>query len=739
MASDSTTAAAAPEEAEAMEEYDSDPDEVKRSLAMRRREASDDEEVEERDSELPMAQSVRIPAGEAEAVDEYESDPDEVKHSLVMRRREASDDEEEEKEFERRMNRRVHIDSCDESDGQGGAPAEYDDDDDDEEGEHDRELEEDEEGDAYEDEEEEEVYEEEERNDGRVKVKGIEGNDARRSTEGAVEVSAGNNENGNGAEKNDAAEEGMEEEKKESNEPFAVPTAGAFYMHDDRFRDNVAGRHRRTHGGRKLWESKDDRKWGHDKFEEMTLQERRYDEGRRASRGRYRARGKNRGPDHAYPRGSRSKAFNNNNNNQSPAPRGVRGRGPRKYEPAWKNSNQAHPPRNKQLGKPLEKTSHTNSGRAFTPTSNSESDNAPTRKQVFASSLSSASPPFYPSGSSNKDITLTHKKDVQSGSTSRNLRNSSIDESFSVQHANTMQRGKNIADVSMDRLYIDDSSSSSAVKPLNNLQIPPPQSRAQGRGVSVPQQTAYQPAPSHNQANRASSTQHLAVQRSPGQNRIQTSPQSATQRLGQHSAGGSQASSPPKSASALNSNNSGEVESPSESSNLKSALVGKGKGSQGRGSFLYGGAQVIGATGNMSVGHGDQNFPAFLPVMQFGGQHPGGMGVPAVGMAFPGYVAQPQLGMGNSEMTWLPVLAGAAGALGATYCPPYLAVDNAYNARPAGQTSAMGSSSKENNTNKPEGTSSQRPESGSDEYLQQQNKPQPRRYSAMNLANDVLR
>lgn len=35
---------------------------------------------------------------------------------------------------------------------------------------------------------------------------------------------------------------------------------------------------RRTQGGRKLWESKDDRKWGHDKFEEITLQERHYDE-----------------------------------------------------------------------------------------------------------------------------------------------------------------------------------------------------------------------------------------------------------------------------------------------------------------------------------------------------------------------------------------------------------------------------------------------------------------------------
>lgn len=40
----------------------------------------------------------------------------------------------------------------------------------------------------------------------------------------------------------------------------------------------------------------------------------------------------------------------------------------------------------------------------------------------------------------------------------------------------------------------------------------------------------------------------------------------------------------------------------------------------------------------------------------------------------------------------LPVLAGAAGALGATYCSPYIAVDGSYNARPSGQTSSVGSS-----------------------------------------------
>ena len=49
MASDTTTAPApaAPEKAEAVEEYDSNPDEVKRCLGTRRREASDDEDVEE--------------------------------------------------------------------------------------------------------------------------------------------------------------------------------------------------------------------------------------------------------------------------------------------------------------------------------------------------------------------------------------------------------------------------------------------------------------------------------------------------------------------------------------------------------------------------------------------------------------------------------------------------------------------------------------------------------------------
>lgn len=313
-----------------------------------------------------------------------------------------------------------------------------------------------------------------------------------------------------------------------------------------------------------------------------------------------------------------------------------------------------------------------------------------------------------------------------------------------MQQHSALVRGKNIADsVSIDKLYIDDSITPAAGKPLSNMQMPPSvvnsittsQSRAQGRSAAMSSQMTYQGAPQQNQINKTSPTVPIhSLQRIPAQNRIQPS----AQQLVQHPSSDSPASSPPKTALSQNSYEAVEAEAAVESSKSRNALVGKGKGiiqGNGRGSFHYGGTQVVGATGNIGVGHGDQNFsgrPTFLPVMQFGGQHPGGLGVPAVGMAFPGYVAQPQLGLGNSEMTWLPVLAGAAGALGATYCSPYISVDGAYHARPSGKTSSLGSSSKESSTNIPnnEWKNAEKPEFASDEFGQRQ---KPRRYSEMDF------
>ncbi|KAK7255326.1 hypothetical protein RIF29_28733 [Crotalaria pallida] len=653
---------------------------------------------------------------------EYDSDPEEAKRSLTLRRRREASDDEEEDEREGRDDRddhRVAIRSDDGSDGEGGV-ADYGDDDDDDGDE--EELEEELEEEVYEEEGEieEEVYGE----------RGVEEEHAG-GVEGSMIVVK---ESSDGAGVEDSAE--VHSEEKKENEPFAVPTAGAFYMHDDRFRDNAGARNRRIRGGRRLWESRDDRKWGHDKFEELTLQERHYDEGIRPSKGNYRgrARSRGRGTDRGgYVRGNR-KAYNNSSNQiQVPI---VRGRGPRRYEPNNKSNGRAPQIQNKQSGKSLEKNSNISLERASTPISNVEPDSAPTGKQALASNLNYASPPFYPSGSSNKDINLTQKRDAQTGSSSSTIQSSVMDQGFPVQPNNALLRGKNIVE-----------QYASIGKPMNNMHMAPPGSsgvdasqsphpHATGRGgIAIPVHMNYQPAPLHFQVNKVSPTQPQVNQSSSAPGRTSTSVQATARQLGHRPGSGSHSSSPPKTSASNNSFDSGELDAASESAKFKGALVGKGRGGPlggGRGSFVYGGAQLMGPAGNVSVTHGDPNFPAFLPVMQFGGQNPRGIGVPAVGMAFPGYVGNPQLGLGNSEMTWLPVLAGAAGALGASYCSPYLSIDGSYS-RQSGQTSVTDTSSKENNANKNDNESKppQRSELVSDEFGQRQNKP--RRYSEMNF------
>ena len=159
---------------------------------------------------------------------EYESDPEEAKRSLTMRRREAaSDDEDGEAEATDEREDRV---PSDDSDGEGGV-AEYD------EEEEEEELEEEEE---ELDEVEEEVYEErgvEEEGGGGGGAGGASGGAA--GAEGSVVKES----DVDVRPPLEGSAEAHSEEKKE-NEPFAVPTAGAFYMHDDRFRDNAGARHR---------------------------------------------------------------------------------------------------------------------------------------------------------------------------------------------------------------------------------------------------------------------------------------------------------------------------------------------------------------------------------------------------------------------------------------------------------------------------------------------------------------
>ncbi|KAL1199363.1 MLN51-like protein [Cardamine amara subsp. amara] len=466
-----------------------------------------------------------------------ESDPEELKRSLATRRREASDDEDEGVKDVDEKRARPEVDSDEQSgvvesdnDSEDGLPIEDD---------------------SSDEEDDEDLDYITDNDKTSPKPKGVED-----TTEDST---------------TDLVDGGPEQKKKE---PFAVPTAGAFYMHDDRFQEMDAASNRRMRGGRRLWQSRDERKWGHDKYEEMNTQEKQSD--RRSSRGRVRGRGQGRGQERGYSRGSNSKAFTRNGH-QNQFPKAVtRGRGPRRYEVALKNGNQAPSVQTKQSQKSFVKVSHVDSGCPPTETASIETEAIQAKKNVLASSLNSASPPFYPSGSSNN----LAQKDLQAG---------------------------------MNRLHINENHTPSGKKFGNTKAssawvrtAQPSQTTSQGRGAPPPGQVLYQQ--SFNQGDKVSSPMQI---RGMPRGTDQSCTQPPGQAFDQHSAVISLLpSSPHKSGSSKNQYLSGEIESAAETGDL----VAKGKGSlqpSGRGSFMYGGTQFMGPAGSMATGHGNQNFPVF--------------------------------------------------------------------------------------------------------------------------------
>ncbi|CAN6332280.1 unnamed protein product [Urochloa humidicola] len=622
---------------------------------------------------------------EAEVVEEeYESDVDDAPLAAVRRRDAASDDEgEEDDEDVGTPSRRKKAGSDVDSDGQG-APEVYD------------------EG-AYEDGEEEyEEYEDEvyeERGGRRVASEAV-------AAAGQEEGEAGGGE----VEKTDEAAPGEEEKKGNENEPYAVPTTGAFYMHDDRFQEGRGrgrGRQRRIMNSRKLWSPKEDQAWVHDRFDETDVHDFHGDNPKRNQGGRFRGRGggpggRTRGGiSRGNFRGNRSRTYyydssknysyvpkephsyhdntkntrhalydngknrapkpsrahyddvKNNDNvpkeshtyygdakSQKSTPRLARGRGSKRYQPRLRSTTDASSvPDNKSQD--LEYTSsNTNLGQNQAQTSNSRPEQVHPIKQTIASNLNSASPPFYPSRSSNQDFPVSQGGNAQLSS--------------------TLLRGKAFVP-SVGHVE-------AAMKGMNRPALHPVALSSNGPfPVATNQANKVQPA-------------RPGVQQSVVQSPTQSVPRMPAQMFGARF-GNSNKISPVQPTSTILSDDA-ENSSPSGSNQLDSRLTVKGQpGDQGeeRTSLIYGGAHVLGSTGAMCLG--DQNFhgtPALLPVMQFGGQRPVGPGVPSIGMALPGFVSQQQFGLSNSEMTWLPILTGASGALGAPYGSPYIAVDGSY-------------------------------------------------------------
>lgn len=372
--------------------------------------------------------------------------------------------------------------------------------------------------------------------------------------------------------------------------------------------------------------------------------------------------------------------------------------------------------------------------------------NGGTPKKLVGSSLSSASPPFYPSGTQHQSMVVPVKSEPQHAGALGSIHNSVLkgEDEMGMSIASTSSRnGKNIVAVrGQAQPHVEPALRSSAEKqPITVQQISKSssihlqKSKVQGRNPAAGGQLINQPTNSGHQLNRGSNftqTEHMVQQRP-----VQTQGQGGLRISSQHSVQQTSSNNPSSSRPATS--EGGNAASPLGSNKGKSVVVGRARGSSqgaGRSTYMYNSTQAIAGTSGMSVAHAEQSFPpapALLPLMQFGGQHHAGLGVPAVGMALPGYVAQPQLGFGGSEMTWVPFLAGAAGALGATYCPPYIAVDGGYYAQPTTQPAAFGVAGRDSSGNKPQNMwkSTPRSERVNDEFGQRQNKP--RRYSEMNF------
>ncbi|XP_062231980.1 protein MLN51 homolog [Phragmites australis] len=694
-----------------------------------------------------------------EAEEEYESDLDDAPLPAVRRRAAASDDEGEDEDGGTPSRPRKAGSDAD-SDGQGAAEA-YD------------------EG-AYEDgeegyEEHEEAYEEFEEGGGGER--GV-------AAEAVVEAGDGEGKAGDGdAEEADDAAAG---EEKKGNEPYAVPTTGAFYMHDDRFQEaRGRGCQRRMVNTRKLWNPKEEQAWVHDRFDEMNLHNFHGDNTKRKQGGRLRGRGggpggRTRGVSRGNFRGNRSRAYYHEGNknysyvlkeshgyhdnsknawhasydngknrvpklsrahyddvsnydivpkeshtyysdakSQKNAQRVVRGRGSRRYQPRWRSTTELSSVQNNKSQN--ENTpSNANLGKHQPQTSNSRPEQVLPVKQTIASNLNSASPPFYPSRLSHQELPVSQVGNGQPSSTGRPFSSSIGMENVSPtsQYGNLL-RGKAFVpsvghfEATMKRMN-SPALHSSASSP--NGPFP----------VAANQVTRDYVRPSH-----------PIVQPSPVQSSTQSAPRMPALMFGAQFGGSDKMPSSVQPASPIL-NEDTEISSPSGSDKLNTQFKVKGQpGDLGEehASFLYGGAHILGATAAMGLTLGDQGFhgtPALLPVMQFGGQRLGGPGVPSIGMALPGFVSQQQLGLSNSEMTWLPMLTGASGALGAPYGSPHIAVDGSYYSRPSEQASSSISLREPSGSNASSPLKSQEmTEFVSDELSQRQYKP--RRYSEMNF------
>ncbi|KAI5084554.1 hypothetical protein GOP47_0000723 [Adiantum capillus-veneris] len=504
---------------------------------------------------------------------------------------------------------------------------------------------------------------------------------------------------------------------------------------------------RRSAGGRKLWEAKDEQRWVHDRFEELKLNEENYPpQGGRGRRGRGREgrRGQGRG------RGSGHRGLNEKDpeeNVRFPARR-VRGRGRgmrrarmddyefRDTKPASIRND------NRVLSTP----------KPAVPQPSGKAEDAASKKPSTSSVLNSKSPPFFPTGAVTNNITggqsntgkgseekVIDRDATQPGSLVNTAR-SVVDKGVTKANPPSVMRSSstpgNIVNMISDSgLGEVDRSLPRGANTLKQqlmktgsgsmLQHQRP-GRAEGSMQHVLEQSSpSSPSQPTQQTTRGNPSQLLRLQQP--QQHVQTMTPSQVSRgqtmqaqslvspvaLSVQPAVDSKGAPPPPGNKLVNAANQRATQA--------------GTLSAGRGSLMYGGSSLTNG---------------LRSVVQFAGQPQANLGVPTVGVALPGYSSQPQFGFPNSEVTWIPILAGG-GSLGSNYNNSYIAVDSsspavyytppASHTQQASQTSTFPNLGRETNNSKTAAGGSFNPpaRSEADEFGQQR-----RRYSQMTFGEE---
>ncbi|KAM3332441.1 hypothetical protein ACQJBY_027943 [Aegilops geniculata] len=541
------------------------------------------------------------------------------------------------------------------------------------------------------------------------------------------EVAAAPEDEGRYDEEEAQAESGAElkEEDKENKgfEPDAVPRTGAFYMHDDRFQNKEnrgRGRQRDFFGGQKLWNSKGDSVWLHDRFNEINTHDAQHDSTRRprspfrawaggrthdvnhdrfdeinthyAQHDRTRrprspfrawAGGRTHDINHGYLEGTKSASYyhdyradykygSTNNYNRFPKEAKTSYYSAKNYRSVPRKSHSYHDEQNWTesricyvSAKGYNNAPNVNRGKPSRPYQ-------PTWKNTFQTS----------SVQNNRTYSRSRNEegcsDTGVGKNSHRTLGLQNEQGFSSkQEPSFVERRKARPDI-LSKLFSSSvrmahSSLKPQSRPSFGVKAFAPSGEHGNTAGSLSMVKGMPNLGSHSTVSTSNSQCSESRDQGSGLNiGVPTENKLSAQIFHQNIASASKIQSHPQN-TLISSTEDAETSPPPGSNNSLAPsviIVQNDKVEAVSGSFPCGGGHALDLTGAKDLTLGT---PAVLPVMKFGEQHPRGPDIPCTGMAFPGLLAhQPSDNSELNQITWLQTLSGATGVLGATHDPSYI-------------------------------------------------------------------